>query len=200
MNNQPQRMTCAKAIQIDIIDYLSKSGYQPAKMKNNDYWYLSPLRIEKTPSFKVNRKLNRWYEHGIGQGGNLIDLAILLNNCTITEFLHSLDTNFSFHAPDLTSNTSDCKGSTDTIKITSVKSLRSLSLLRYLNSRHIPISIAEKFCKEISFTCYERAFYSIGFINDLGGYELRNSYCKNSSSPKGITTIKKGGTQVAVFE
>ena len=36
-----------------MIDYLSKLGYQPAKIKNNDYWYLSPLREERTPSFKV---------------------------------------------------------------------------------------------------------------------------------------------------
>jgi len=31
------------------------------------YWYLSPLREEKEASFKVNRKKNVWYDHGIGK-------------------------------------------------------------------------------------------------------------------------------------
>ena len=200
MKHQQQRMTCAQAIQIDIVDYLSKTGYQPAKIRNNDFWYLSPLREEKTPSFKVNKKLNQWYDHGLGKGGNLIDLAILLKNCTTAEFLHSLDTNFSFHAPDINTFPIDCKSANNTIKITAVKPLRSLALLRYLNSRHITFSVAEKYCQEIHFQWTNKSYYSIGFLNDKGGYELRNAYCKNSSSPKDITTIKNGSNQVAVFE
>ena len=200
MNHQPQRITCAQAIQIDIVEYLSKAGYQPTKIRNIDFWYLSPLRTEKTPSFKVNRKLNRWYDHGIGQGGNLIDLAILLNNCTITELLHNLETNFSFHSPDLNTIPISCKSSNDAIKIIEVKSLRSLALLQYLNTRCIPLSIAKKYCKEIQFELSGKTYYSIGFLNDTGGYELRNAYCKNSSSPKAITTINNCSRQVAVFE
>ena len=200
MNHQPQRMTCAQAIQIDIVAYLSKAGYQPVKIRNNNYWFLSPLRIEKTPSFLVNRILNRWYDHGIGKGGNLIDLAILLNNCTIAELLHNLETNFSFHSPDLNTIPISCKSSNDAIKIIEVKSLRSPGLLQYLNSRCIPISIAKKYCKEIQFELSDKPYYSIGFLNDKGGYELPNAYCKNSSSPKGITTLKNSSKQVAVFE
>ena len=200
MKHQQQRMTCAEAIQIDIVEYLLKAGYEPAKIRNSDIWFLSPLRTEKTPSFKVNRKLNRWYDHGIGKGGNLLDLVILLNTCTISEFLQSLDTNFSFHSPDLTINLVDCKCSNDTINIVAIKSLRSLGLLRYLNSRCVPVLVAEKYCKEIHFELANKSYYSIGFLNDKGGYELRNAYCKNSSSPKAITTIKNGSKQVAVFE
>ncbi len=56
---------------MDMVEYLQKLGYQPQKIRNNDYWYLSPLRDEKTASFKVNRKLNAWYDFGLGQGGNI---------------------------------------------------------------------------------------------------------------------------------
>ncbi len=59
--------------QLDIVEYLEKSGHSPDKIRGNDYWYLSPLRNEKEPSFKVNRKLNVWYDHGIGKGGNLMN-------------------------------------------------------------------------------------------------------------------------------
>ncbi len=73
MDFSKQRLSIEEAKQTDLVDYLSKSGHQPAKVRGNDYWYLSPLREEKTPSFKVNRKLNRWYDHGLGKGGNIID-------------------------------------------------------------------------------------------------------------------------------
>src|SRR3954447_4981953 len=91
--------SCWEARQMDIVLYLSSLGYEPTKGNNADYWYLSPLRDEKTASFKVKRKLNRWYDHGMGRGGNLIDFAILYNNCTVGEFLKSLGANLSFHQP-----------------------------------------------------------------------------------------------------
>src|SRR6185312_9899712 len=94
-----QSLSIRDAKEMDMVDYLSRLGYKPSKIRNADYWYLSPLRNEKTPSFKVNRKLNRWYDHGLGKGGNLIDFAILYQNCTIGEFLQKLNDDFSFHQP-----------------------------------------------------------------------------------------------------
>ncbi len=76
MNFSKQRLSIEEARQTDMVDYLSKLGYEPAKVRGINYWYLSPLREERTPSFKINRKLNRWYDHGLGKGGNIIDFAI----------------------------------------------------------------------------------------------------------------------------
>src|SRR4051812_24505547 len=90
--------TCAEARGIDLVDYLSASGFQPQKIRGNDYWYLSPLREEKEASFKVNRRLNVWYDHGIGRGGDLIDFGVLYHHCTIPELLQKLkQKNLSFH-------------------------------------------------------------------------------------------------------
>ena len=61
----------------DMVDYLASLGFKPAKVSRNDFWYLSPFRDETTPSFKVNRNLNRWYDFGDGKGGNIIDFGIL---------------------------------------------------------------------------------------------------------------------------
>ncbi len=82
--------------QLDMVEYLEKLGYQPQKIRNNDYWYLSPLRDEKTASFKVNRKLNAWYDFGLGQGGNIIDFGILYHNCSIKELLEKLSPSLLF--------------------------------------------------------------------------------------------------------
>ena len=62
-------------------------GFQPSKISGNDYWYSSPLRNEHTPSFKVNRRLNKWFDHGLGKGGNLVDFGILYYNCSMGELL-----------------------------------------------------------------------------------------------------------------
>lgn len=63
---------------IDLVAYLESLGFEPVRVRNNDYWYLSPLRNERTPSFKVNRKLNRWYDFGEGFGGSIIDFGLSL--------------------------------------------------------------------------------------------------------------------------
>src|SRR3954468_13569607 len=89
-----------EAKQVDLIEYLEKLGYQPQRVRNNDYWYLSPLRDEKTASFKVNRKLNKWYDHGLGEGGNIIDFGILYHNCSVGDFLNKFQLDFSFHQPN----------------------------------------------------------------------------------------------------
>lgn len=60
-----EKLNCEQAKHIDLVDYLATLGHHPEKIRNNDYWYLSPLREEKTASFKVNRKLNVWYDHGV---------------------------------------------------------------------------------------------------------------------------------------
>jgi DNA primase len=103
MNFSKQKLSIEEARQIDITDYLSRLGYQPTKVRNYDYWYLSPLRIEKTPSFKVNKKLNVWFDFGEGKGGNLIDFAIQYFKCSVSEVLTRLSQkniyNFSFHPP-----------------------------------------------------------------------------------------------------
>jgi hypothetical protein len=102
--NIRKMVSTEEARQIDIVDYLSKLGHQPTKIRNVDYWYLSPLRDEKTPSFKVNRKLNRWYDHGIGKGGNLIDFGLLYHNITIGEFLSLLTNGSSLQSANFKSS------------------------------------------------------------------------------------------------
>ena len=99
MKNSKHWLDCAQVRAIDLVDYLADAGHQPTKIRNHDYWYVSPLRAEKTASFKVNRKLNRWYDHGIGKGGNVVDFAILYHNCTIAELLEGLQQKFLLKRP-----------------------------------------------------------------------------------------------------
>lgn len=200
MNSKKQRLSIEEARQIDLIDYLSKLGHQPAKVRNNDYWYLSPLREEKTPSFKVNSKLNRWYDHGLGKGGNMIDFAIQYHDCTVSELLHKFRNVFSFHKPFLQQSSEQKEGEESKIKIIKEGTLSSFPLFRYLQQRRIPIDLAERFCKEVKYELNGKEYFGIGFKNNSGGYEIRNPYFKASSSPKDITTFNNTAKEAVVFE
>lgn len=190
-----ERLNCVQARSIDMVDYLSKYGHEPRKIRGNEYWYLSPLRNERTPSFKVNRKINRWFDHGAGMGGNLIDFALLFHNCRLSEWLQGLNGRFLSHHPFI--QPPETPGQ---ICIENVLPLESPVLLDYLQQRRVFLSAALQYCAEIRYRVKEKNYLGIGFKNDFGGYEIRNAFYKNSSSPKGITTIKSGFVRVAVFE
>ena len=78
---------------------LAKLGHAPTKSTEKEAWYLSPFRSETQASFKVSKKLNRWYDHGVGKGGNVIDLVCLIKEWSVKETLEFLNKNqisFSF--------------------------------------------------------------------------------------------------------
>lgn len=66
---------------MEIVKYLSSEGYQPVRKRGEDWWYKSPLRNERTPSFHVNTVKNRWYDFGDGgHGGDIINLVERMHN------------------------------------------------------------------------------------------------------------------------
>ena len=199
MNFSNNRLTIDEAKAIDLVNYLSALGFEPSKTRGNDYWYLSPFRNEKEASFKINRRLNRWYDHGLGKGGNLIDFGILYFNCSIGELLQNLNSNFSLQHPNF-ENKTYTNTRENKIKIIKEIKLNSPSLLRYLEQRRIPIEIAQNYCVEVRYTLNEKNYFGIGFKNDLGGFEIRTPFFKTSSSPKGITTFSNGKNEVIAFE
>lgn len=203
--------------QVDLVDYLAFLGHRPdTKMsRNHQYWYLSPLpgRNEKTPSFKIDRKKNLWYDHGLGKGGSIIDFCVQYHGCAIAQVLDKLHDFFSFHR--ILSNTLEIpepsghliptvpthfSNEKKKIQVLMTGHIASPALLHYLEQRKIPIEIAQKYCKEVQYELGSRKYYAIGFPTDAGGYELRNAYFKGSSSPKGITFFDNGMKDVYVFE
>ena len=193
-----QRHRIEEVKMIDMVGYLSGLGFEPSKVRNNDYWYLSPLRGEHEPSFKVNRHLNRWYDHGLGKGGNIIDFGILYHQCSVADFLDKVTGGFSFHPPITHKNNKQEKEHSIIVLKDTV--ISSFPLLRYLQQREIPPEVYNAFCREVSYRLHDRNYYGIGFRNDSGGFELRNPYFKASSSPKDVTTFSNGSSEVKVFE
>lgn len=201
------QILCKNANQIDLVEYLERLGYKPAKISNNDYWYLSPLRDEKTASFKVNRSKNVWYDHAVGKGGTLVDFGKLYFQCTIKDFLSKLENekgisvSFHPHINSIAGEKKELSNQSSKITILGSSEINSHLLRSYLNSRQIPLEIANQFCREIRFELYGKKHLAIGFQNPGGGYELRNHYFKGSSSPKEPRLINQNKEkELAVFE
>jgi DNA primase len=206
-----KKMTCNEARKIDLVEYLTSIGHNPKKIRKQDYWYLSPLREEKTPSFKVNRLKGLWFDFGTGLGGDVIDFGIKYHQCSVSDLLKLLTESnpaqlllFHLHS-SISETTQNAAGEKqeDTgskIIVSDIRPLTSSSLLQYLKSRCIPFEIARRFCREVDFVLYGKKQTVIGFQNDLGGYELRNLHFKGSSSPKTIRFIDNGSPNISVFE
>lgn len=193
-------MTIDKAKDIDLVGYLATLGHHPTKITAPHYWYLSPLREERTPSFKVNRHLNKWYDFSDGKGGNLVDFGILYHRCTISELLQRLS-GPAITTEKISAPTPQLTGSAQKpIEILSTHLISSYPLRKYLQSRRINEQIANKYCEEVRYKRAGNIYYAIGFKNDRGGYELRNEKFKGGSAPKEVTTWGTGGRDLAVFE
>ncbi len=192
------RLSCERARAFPIEKALAKLGHFPTKSNEKKAWFLSPIRSETQASFKVSKKLNRWYDHGAGKGGNVIDLICLITKGTVTEALQKIgedEPSFSFQQQPFLE-----KQRGHSITVIYAKPIRHFGLMKYLYERSISMITASKFCKEVHYMFKGRKYFAIGLKNDSGGWELRNKYYKNSSSPKDSTYIKNGNTKLIVTE
>ncbi|WP_162055467.1 toprim domain-containing protein [Pontibacter pamirensis] len=200
---------------LSITDYLASQGIQPVRRKGGDWWYVSPIRpAEYSPSFKVSTKLNRWYDHGTGEGGKVFDLALRLHPTgTIQETIKSLFSQFFLsqandvpglkqgerHPAKVSQNRAHAPE--PGITVLDVQELgQSSHLTCYLRKRGIRLSTAKPYCKEVKFVIEGREYQAIGFGNRSGGYELRSAWFKGSSSPKDITFVDNGSGTVCLLE
>lgn len=212
MENNKGRLTCEQVKKYDMVDYLSELGIEPKHVKGNNFWYISPFRDERTPSFKIDRLRNIWADFGEVDfnsrkkcaGGNLIDFAIRYHKCSVSEFLYRMEKKQGFPIFPIPEKTNSNRNKTEDDAIVVVKDmpLAHRALLAYIGERRIPLHIAQDYCREVNFKLHDKEYFAVGFKNNLGGFELRNKFFKGSSSPKSPTHIVTGESSevAAVFE
>ena len=192
-----EKINCKSARNISITEVLGKLEHFPKRESEKEAWFLSPLRSETQASFKVSKILNRWHDHGKGIGGNVIDLVSQIFNCSVQQALEFLNDNlsfFSFHQQPLFIEAENG------IAVVKAKEIMHPALIQYLHSRKIPLAIARDYCKEVWYQSNNKRFFALGLKNHLGGWELRNKYCKNSSSPKAYSYFKSSSDQLLIVE
>jgi hypothetical protein len=185
----------AKTIHLSLI--LEKIGFLPQKETDNELWYISPFRNEKTASFHVNKPRNLWYDFGEARGGDNIKfvqeyLASTGENNTVSDALRWVN-NMSGFVPsiqpvDVPQYNNEDKG----LVLKDAKPIRHIALVEYLKSRGIPIEIGKLYLQEVSVYNSEKkkTYFALGFKNEESGYELRNPYFKGCIRPKDVTFIR----------
>ena len=184
-------MTIEEAKQVRIVDFLAQLGHHAQYVKSDQYWYLSPLRDEQSPSFKVNDRLNEWYDFGAATGGDLVELCkYLYQTESVSEVLayigrHSSD----MPLPKVRFQALPPRPVESDMKNLIVVPLRHHALYSYLQSRKIDADIGRMFCKEIHYELRDRHYFALAFGNVSGGYEMRNAYYKGCIKNKDISLI-----------
>ena len=183
---------------LSIRAYLAGRGLRPTKDNPRYGLYLSPLRKEHTPSFKVDYAQNLWYDFGLGAGGSIIDLVMRLERCDFAQALRLLGN--GERTPMAVPVPSSDLPTDPALRLLSDIPLRHPALVGYLSSRGIDPIIASACCREVHYAVGGRNYFAVGFRNDAGGWELRSERFKGSVSPKHITTIDNRSDTVVAFE
>ena len=180
---------------IPIASYLEHKGIQvPARGNICAFW-----RGDKNPSVSIDRARNRWYDHGEGRGGSVLDLVMAVERCSFFQAADILESGAYSVANFAPASKADRKPA---IVVDEVGFLQHPVLLQYLNTRGISSSLASIYCKEVYYHLDgrpEMRFFAIGFQNRSGGWELRNPNIKLATS-KHYSYLDNGGSHIAIFE
>lgn len=74
---------------VDLVDYVSQ--FTDLTERNGEYWGLSPLKEEKTPSFSIRRESNQFYDFSSGVGGNILTFIRHYYKCGYPEAIEKLE-------------------------------------------------------------------------------------------------------------
>ena len=191
-------MNCRQFNRISLEEVLLSLGYLPTKQNEKESWYLNPFASESQASFKIDKRLNIWYLHSEGIGGNNTDFIKKYLNASIKNVLEWAEKqNFSsFHQQNLSN--SKLENPSKNYKIIEIKNIQHPGILEYLNERKV--GNQTQVLHEIHYRMNDKNYFGIGFKNDSGGYEIRNKYSKICLGKKDISTIKNDSNSVRIFE
>ncbi|WP_041616923.1 toprim domain-containing protein [Spirosoma linguale] len=182
---------------IPIAEILTKLGRKPSHTNNHKHRYLSPLRNEKTASFHLNTKTNRWHDFGEGIGGDTVNfvrayLKATKEADTTSDALRWINNMAVGHYQIAPGLIEDVPKDPPSLCLKNSQSVQQLGLVHYLAKRGIPLTIARQRLKEV-YVCNQntrKSFYALGFPNEEGGFELRNPFFKGSLGAKSISFIR----------
>lgn len=186
-------------------EFLGRLGYQPARIRGDDLWYRSPFRPnERTPSFKIDRTKNVWYDHAMGQGGTIIDFVQELNGLPdISRVLESIEDVLGRTPAPPRFVMPEPKVATprEAPIIEAVTDIQDRGLETYLGMRAIPVDLARRYMKEVVYRTGGATYRALAFGNDAGGLEVRNPGFKGTLGKKDVTFLPgENRKSAAVFE
>jgi 5S rRNA maturation endonuclease (ribonuclease M5) len=189
---------------ISMPELLRYFGHEPVRLGNRgtEYWYVSPFRYEKQPSFHTSYIGNKWIWNDFGRGdvqgrGTVIGFMELHENVDVKGALQLLKNMFPnrgvaisvealkamplFKKVDLAIPTQQNRGS-EKLVIRKIKEQGwNKALIGYLaGERKINYKLARRYLRAIDYENTEtgNSYYTLGFINESSDFECRDKYFK----------------------
>ena len=191
---------------ISIRDFLARRGIQPKYERSGYGMYLSPLREERTPSFKVDYVRNLWYDFGLDKGGDIFTLAgeFIGSNDFMEQVKFIAETaNIPMPVPEVSRPTFLPKPSEPVFEGVEAAPLFRSPLTGYLAERGIPYGIASRYCCRLNYGVRGKRYFAVGFPNMAGGFEIRSRFFKGCVPLKDVSLVKAEGSPAdvcSVFE
>lgn len=207
--------------QVSLVDLLARLGHTPAYRSGRELFYRSMLREERTPSLCVNDTMDVWFDHG-GQGrsgirgGNVIDFGLAYwHPTTFPDVVERISNIMAIPVQTMALDYKQRKRPRQQPKrvanyrVETVKELDSHpAITRYLKSRGI-WEAAQGKIKEVYYAVDSgpkqgRQFFSAGWQNEAGAWELRNRVgdrdFKACLGRKAITFLPGDHDNLSMFE
>lgn len=64
---------------VDLLEYVSQ--YAEFEERGGEFWCLSPLKQENTPSFSIRKETNKWWDFSTSTGGDALDFVKAYHHC-----------------------------------------------------------------------------------------------------------------------
>ena len=167
-------MDIEKIKETPIADFLSRLGFHPVKKRGAVLWSHAPYRGDKSPSFKLDTRKEKWFDFGMGEGGDIFTLAgkLISSNDFIRQAQYITET-MNLPMPEIkgTEYLKDLPDEEPQFSNVEVLPLGHYALRQYLAERAIPFEVASRYSKELHYDLRSKRYFAIGFPNDKGGYE-----------------------------
>jgi hypothetical protein len=185
---------------LDLVSFcIEKMGLKIVHDIGGRVFFYSPFRSETEPSFTVSRVSNHYKDWGLditdpASHGDIINLVMSIENVDFRTAMRHIEGDYQRQEPpkfEPVQETNMLPG----ILVMEEKEIKDKWLIGYIENRKVDVDLCRRYCKELdvrfpySKTDPDRLYSVIGFKNDSGGYEVRNSFLKKSTRPKTISTI-----------
>ncbi|WBS74158.1 toprim domain-containing protein [Elizabethkingia meningoseptica] len=192
-------MNCEEIKQkISIRTVMESFNLFPSKENRRTAFYFAIDREERTPSLSVDFVKNKAFDFGTGKSYDVISIVQQMMKCSVSDALKYLE-KFEF---SLQNEIQKVESNQEVeYEILKTSEIRHFALVQYLTSRKVYEQ--KDLVREIHYKLNGKKYFGVGFLNDSGGFEIRNKYSKICLGKKDVTLIKtqkNNFNEIAIFE
>lgn len=198
---------------VSMTGLLSRLGFEPTKNSGNETFYQNVFdgaKCNTRNSLRVNLELDAWFDKDLGRGGNIVDFGLAywqnLNRLEVIQKISELSNMV------ITKSNAASPGGRKRLAVKiphyHVQEIRPIGgnsqICSYLSAEGL-LDIPNDQLNEVYYYAIDQKgirkdFFSAGWQNENGGWEVRSWYYSGCIGRKGLTFIPGKENSVLVFE